>query len=91
MELTISAASLLPWQRLSCFGHNLHLAVTNGIKGDTRVTRALSVCCKIVTHFSHGFKKKRELAQILVSDCTARWGSMQLMIARMLEQEVAKT
>ena len=34
----INAASRLKWQRLSCFGHNLHLAVTKAIDSDVRCT-----------------------------------------------------
>ena len=82
-----------------CFGHNLHLAVTNSIKSDARVKRALGVCRKIVSTFSYSWKKKRDLAEaqqqlnlplhLLKSDCTTRWGSMQLMIKRILEQKDA--
>ena len=39
----ISAASTLGWQRLPCFGHCLNLAVTNALKDDRRVNRALGV------------------------------------------------
>ena len=42
--------SHLVWPYLSCFGHNLHLAISNSIKGDTRVQRALGICRKIVKH-----------------------------------------
>lgn len=87
----------LDWVRLPCFGHNLHLAVTNSIKGDARITRALGVCRKIVSTFSHSWKKKRALTEAqealklpmhaLKSDCATRWGSTQLMIGRILEQK----
>jgi hypothetical protein len=33
----ISATQKLQWMRLSCFGHNLHLAITNALKEDRRV------------------------------------------------------
>ena len=33
---------------IPCFGHNLHLAVTNAIKEDARNTRALGVCRKLI-------------------------------------------
>ena len=95
----VSAASLLGWTRLSCFGHNLNLAVTNATKDDTRISRAVGVCKKIVTSFSHSWKKKQELtkAQVekglpehsLVTDCPTRWGSQQKMVARILEQDAA--
>uniref|UniRef100_A0A1X7VXR6 DUF659 domain-containing protein n=1 Tax=Amphimedon queenslandica TaxID=400682 RepID=A0A1X7VXR6_AMPQE len=35
----ILASDILGWNRISCFGHNLHLAVTNSVKGDDRVTK----------------------------------------------------
>ena len=37
------ACELLGWVRLSCFGHNLNLAVGKGLN-DTRIQRALRVC-----------------------------------------------
>ena len=39
----------LVWPYVSYFSHNLHLAISNSIKEDTRVQRALGVCRKIVT------------------------------------------
>ena len=84
---------------LSCFGHNLHLAISNLIKEDARVQRALGVCIKIVTTFAHSWKKKRDLPltqttldlpqHSLVSDCVTRWGSQQKMVERILEQQSA--
>ena len=44
----VNAASRLHWMRLSCFVHNLHLAITNFIKCDDRCTRARQ---KIVSTF----------------------------------------
>ena len=58
----ISAGQLLGWRRISCFGHNLHLAVTNSTKNDERVGRAIGICKKLVSCFSHSWKKRRELA-----------------------------
>ena len=59
----------------------------------------IGVCRKIVTSFSHSWKKKNELtkAQVekglpehsLVTDCPTRWGSQQKMVARILEQDAA--
>ena len=46
---------------MSCFGHSLNLAVTNAIKDDARLSRALGVCRKIVSSFSSSWKKKRDL------------------------------
>ena len=47
----INAAERLQMTRLACFGHNLHLGVTNALKDDSRLSRALSVCKKIVSSF----------------------------------------
>ena len=54
----VNAASRLDWMRLSCFGHNLHLAITNSIKCDDRCTRALGLARKIVSTFSMSFEKE---------------------------------
>ena len=63
-NMVCAASSQLMWTRLSCFGDNLHLAVVNSTKDDTRVHRALGLCRKIVTSFSHIWKKKRDLAKV---------------------------
>ena len=44
------ACELLNWQRLSCFGHNLNLAISKGLN-DSRVERALRVCRALVAAF----------------------------------------
>ena len=86
----------LGWTHLSCFGHNLHLAVGNAVKNDTRISRATGICRKLVCTFSHSWKKRHELASAqqelelpqhsLVTDCVTRWGSLQKMVQRVLEQ-----
>lgn len=93
----VAAANLLNWKWISCFGHNLHLAITKALNNDVRCSRALGVVHKIVSGFSLNWKQKRELtkAQLnlklpqhsLVTDCATQWGSMQKMIGRLLEQE----
>ena len=98
-NIVCATESCLGWTHLSCFGHNLHLAVQNSTKNDRKVDRALGVCKKLVSTFSHSWKKKREMRKIqeelglprhcLVTDCATRWGSTQKMIARVLEQEKA--
>ena len=95
----VAAIDRLGWDHLSCFGHNLNLAVTNALKDETRVTRAIAVCKKVVQHFAHSWKKRRSLteAQItkglpqhaLVTDCPTRWGSQHKMISCILEQDAA--
>ena len=75
------------------------MAVSNSIKSDGRVKRALGICRKIAAAFSYSWEKKRDLAeaqqsmniplQSIKSDCTTRWGSTQLMINTILEQKDA--
>ena len=87
----------LMWTQLSCFGHNLHLAVVNSIKDESRIQRCLGLCRKLVSAFSHSWKKKRDLTKAqndlgvpqhsLVTNCPTRWGSLIKMIDRILEQE----
>ena len=48
----ISAARILDWLRLPCFGHNLHLAVTKAVQHDSRCSRAVGLCWKVVSSFS---------------------------------------
>jgi len=49
----VRAYHLLNWLHIPCFGHNLHLAITNTVKDDSHVARALGVIRKLITHFSH--------------------------------------
>ena len=63
----VSAAGILDWSRLSCFGHNLHLSVTKAIQDDSRCSRALGVCRKIVSSFSMSWKRKRELTKAQIN------------------------
>ena len=60
----IKASEELKCERLPCFGHCLNLAVTNTLKGDTRVCRALGVARKIVSSFSMSWKKRRDLTKL---------------------------
>ena len=88
------ACELLGWIRLSCFGHNLNVAVGKGLN-DTRIQRALRVCRALVASFSRSWKKQRDLVEAqeqknlpihkLKVDVT-RWGSCYDMVERVLEQ-----
>ncbi|XP_059422959.1 E3 SUMO-protein ligase ZBED1-like [Carassius carassius] len=94
----VLAARLNEWTRLQCFGHRLHLAIENALKDD-RVSRATALCRKLVGHFSHSWKKKAALMEAqrelklpehnLITECPTRWGSKEMMIARVLEQAKA--
>ena len=59
----VNAAERLGWTRLSCFGHNLHLAITKSLKNDRRCVRAIGVSQKIVSSFSSSWKRKREFTK----------------------------
>ena len=63
----VKATRDLNWPRLSCFGHNLHLAITKSMDHDSRCHRALGLCRKIVSTFHCSWKRKRELSKCLMS------------------------
>ncbi|XP_033931523.1 E3 SUMO-protein ligase ZBED1-like [Pseudochaenichthys georgianus] len=95
----VKAASLNEWTRLQCFGHRLHLAVENAVKKDGRINRTAGVCKKLVGHFSHSWKARSALEKAqkelnlpshsFITECQTRWGSRQMMIIRILEQQKA--
>ncbi|XP_063746041.1 E3 SUMO-protein ligase ZBED1-like [Eleginops maclovinus] len=92
------ALRLNEWPNLQCFGHKLHNAIMNAVK-DPRIDRATGICKKVVSSFSHSWKRRRELAAVqaelglpvhqLITESLTRWGSRQAMIERVLEQERA--
>ncbi len=58
----VAAVRKLGWKWLNCFGHNLHLAVTNAMKTEKgRTARAIGVCRTLVAAFSQSWQKKRKL------------------------------
>ena len=63
----INAAARLKWPRLACFGHNLHLAITNSIKNDRRCSRAIGVSHKVVAAFLQSWKRKQDLTKVQIS------------------------
>ena len=73
----VAAITKLGWTHLSCFGYNLNLAVTNAIKKEDRITRAVGVCKKVVQHFAHSWKKgialRRHKLQKVSSSYTCQW------------------
>ena len=52
------AAENLGWTQVSCFGHNLNLAITKAIAKDNRCSRALGIAHKIVSGFSVSWKRR---------------------------------
>lgn len=49
------------WMNVPCFGHNLHLAITNTLAKESKVSRALGICKRIVTAFGTSWKRRRDL------------------------------
>ncbi|XP_069388963.1 E3 SUMO-protein ligase ZBED1-like [Paralichthys olivaceus] len=94
----VKAVELNKWLKMQCFSHRLHLAIGHGMN-DTRVTRAISLCKRVVSCFSYSWKKRRHLAEVqiqlglpshkLITESATRWGSRQQVIERVLEQEGA--
>lgn len=90
----ITACESGGWPRVSCFGH-----ILNNAFQDHRITRARKVCKKIVSAFSHSWKKKQLLVDAqeklnlpkksLISDCPRRWGLLHNSFERILEQQGA--
>lgn len=59
----VKAARDLDWPWISCFGHNLHLAITNAMKDEPRISRAIGICKRIVAAFSQSWKRRRDLSK----------------------------
>ena len=83
------ACQLLKWRQLTCFSHNLDLAVRKGLS-DYIVDRVLHLSRQIVTAFSLSWKRTKSLAVIqqqkslplkkLKGDVSTQWGSTSFMI-----------
>ena len=56
------ACELLTRMRVSCFGHNLDLAINKGLN-DTRINRVIGLCRKVVLFFSYRWKRQKELRE----------------------------
>ena len=60
----VAAVRQLGWTWLNCFGHNLHLAVTNAMTSvKDRTSRAMGQCHTLVGAFSQSWLKRRDLAK----------------------------
>ena len=81
---------------LSCFGHNLDLAINKGLN-DPRIDRVICLCRKVVSSFSYSWKRQKELKEAqrqknltekkLKGDVVTRWGSKVEMMQRVMEQQ----
>ena len=56
-NIICATSSHLGWNHLSCFGHNLHLAITNSMKDEVRITRAFGMSRKLVELFANSLEK----------------------------------
>ena len=89
------ACTLLGWSGVSCFGHNLDLAIRKSLD-DQRVDRVVRLCRKIVATFSSSWKRTKALQEAhqqqglpvrkLSDDVATRWGSTIFMLKRIKEQ-----
>ena len=52
----VAAFNSLEWPHISCFGHNLHLAINKAVNVD-RLYRAVKRRCSLVEVFRHSLKK----------------------------------
>ena len=94
----VSAFRILNTVRISCFGHNLDLAIKKGLDS-ARVKSVIGRCHSLVELFHRSWKKCRDLRQKqqepglpqhkLMGDVATRWGSTFEMMARIIEQQQA--
>ena len=76
----------------------ISLYTVNAFK-DPKIDCAIRICKKVVSSFSYSWKRRRELAAVqaepglpvhqLITESLTRWGSRQVMIEHVLEQERA--
>ena len=94
----VAAFRILDSLRISCFGHNLDLAIKKGLN-ISQVQRAIGRCHSLVEMFHRSWKKCRDLREKqhildlpqhnLMGDVVTRWGSTFDMMSRILEQQQA--
>jgi len=94
----IAAFSCVDCEWLSCFGHNLNLAISKALQIDC-VQQSIKQCRSLVEMFSRSWKKTRDLRNKqeqlnlpkhkLVADVCTRWGSTYEMASQVIEQQNA--
>ena len=88
----------LGWRYISCFEHNLNLAVNKAIK-ENRCLPTIGAYRKEISTSSMSWKRRRNLSSTQVTmklpqhslptDCVTRWGSTGKMIEYIREQQEA--
>ena len=64
----VKACKEKPWRNMTCFGHNLHLAITTTIEKQPNVSRAIGVCKKVVAAFNISWKRGKALSEAQLHD-----------------------
>ena len=90
----VAAFGSMECEWLSCFGHNLNLAVSKAIQID-RVQRCIRKCHLLIEVFSRSWKKSRDLRQKqealnlprhkLIADVSTHWGFIFEMVSHIIE------
>ena len=62
----VRATKDLGWKQLSCFGHNLNLAVSKALQ-DQRCSSTIGACRKVVSAFSMSWKRRRDLTSTQIT------------------------
>ena len=94
----VCAFRILQDIHISCFGHNLDLAINKGLDNN-RLKKAIGRCHSLVELFHRSWKKTRDLRQKqeelglpqhkIMGDVVTRWGSTYEMLERVIEQQQA--
>ena len=92
----VSATEFLQCTQLPSLSHCLNLAVEKACSIPD-VTKALSRCCRLVSHFNHSaksaylLKQKQEILNHrtlnLIQDLATRWNSSYYMVSRIIDQQ----
>ena len=62
-----AAVTLLGWQWVNCFGHNLNIAVTTTMAAyKVETDRAMQVCHSVNSSLSNSWKRKKRLRELQV-------------------------
>lgn len=95
----VAACRKIPVERIPCFGHILHNALTNALNEDQDIVAITKATRKIVSVFSYSFEARKKLIKIkkqmninaksLIQDVPTRWGSRFKMLQSLHSQIAA--